>query len=172
MIAAVIFALISGHLLFKRNCEFASSKTAVAWRLITTPYDCLTALIPSKKATPITTAAKTNDFLRNLNLDSTLTLKLICQHLRCMPRGKGRGHEHLDSLQRASAIRSPFAYYLRCAWLLLFVNCWIFSSLKQKQWKKVNLFFIFENHQKKEKNFTECLLFDCFWGESTMLLVS
>lgn len=48
MIAAVIFALISGHLLFKRNYQFASSK-AVAWRLITTPYDCLTALIPSKK---------------------------------------------------------------------------------------------------------------------------
>ena len=47
-IAAVIFALISGHLLFKRNYQFASSK-AVAWRLITTPYDCLTALIPSKK---------------------------------------------------------------------------------------------------------------------------
>ena len=42
------FALISGHLLFKRNYQFASSK-AVAWRLITTPYDCLTALIPSKK---------------------------------------------------------------------------------------------------------------------------
>lgn len=48
MIAAVIFALISGHLLFKRNYQFASSK-AFAWRLITTPYDCLTALIPSKK---------------------------------------------------------------------------------------------------------------------------
>ncbi|WP_291292831.1 hypothetical protein [Enterococcus sp.] len=48
MIAAVVFALISGHLLFKKNYPTASSK-AFAWRLLTAPYDCLTVLLPSKK---------------------------------------------------------------------------------------------------------------------------
>ena len=64
---------------------------------------------------------------RNLKLDSTLTLKLICQHLRSMPSGKGRGHEHLDFLQRASAMQEP---------LLLLLSKLDIFIVKQKQWKK------------------------------------
>jgi hypothetical protein len=46
---AVGVALISGHLLFKRNYAFASSK-AFAWQLLATPYDLLTTWIPGKKS--------------------------------------------------------------------------------------------------------------------------
>lgn len=44
---SIACALISGHLILKRNYLFASSK-GVAWALMTVPYDCIMALVPKK----------------------------------------------------------------------------------------------------------------------------